>query len=115
MPKPPHLYLLVLILLASISPVARAADAKANWTKYCTRCHGDDGVGDTKQGRKLHIKNLTSAGVQSRLTENRILESLTDGVQSDEGEEKMPSFKEKLTEAERNDLVAYVRTLKGKQ
>lgn len=110
----PRLCLIALILGAFLPQVTTAADAKDNWTKHCTRCHGDDGVGNTKAGRKLHIKNLTSPGVQSRLTDTRIQESLTDGVQSDDGEEKMPSFKEKLSEAERKDLVSYIRSL-GKE
>lgn len=107
-------YFLALVLGASFTSVAAAAEAKDNWTKHCTRCHGDDGVGNTKAGRKLHIKNLTAPGVQTRLTDTRIQESLADGVQADDGEEKMPSFKEKLSEAERKDLVNYIRNLGSK-
>lgn len=111
MTKATHPHLLALIFAAVTLNVAHAVDAKDNWSKHCTRCHGDDGVGNTKMGRKLKIKNLTSPGVQSRLTDSRILEALTDGIQRDDGEEKMPSFKEKLSEAEKNELVPFIRSL----
>lgn len=103
------------IFLSSLSTsAALAADAKQNWTKQCARCHGDDGVGNTKAGRKLHIKDLTLAKIQTRLTDDRIRESVADGIKNDEGEEQMPAFREKLSESERNELVGYVRSLANK-
>ena len=108
------LHLLMLMLGALVTNLTLAAEPKENWSKHCAKCHGNEGIGNTKQGRKLHIKNLTSAGVQSRLTDKRILDSLKDGIQSDDGEEQMPSFKEKLSEAERNDLIPYIRALGSK-
>ena len=112
--KTTWLRLLALMLGALIANTTTAASVKENWSKQCSRCHGDDGIGNTKMGRKLHIKNLTSPGVQTRLTDDRIREAVRDGVQSDDGKEEMPPFKEKLTEAERNDLIPYVRSLGAK-
>ncbi len=88
-----------------------AADAKENWGEHCARCHGDTGSGNTKTGRKLKVKNLTQPRIQTRLTDDRIRESLAAGIQSDDGEELMPAFREKLTEAEREALVAHIRSL----
>ncbi len=112
--KTTRLCLLALTLGTLLANVSLAAEAKENWSKHCSRCHGDDGLGKTKMGRKLKVKNLASPGVQSRLTDERILESLQDGIQSDDGEEEMPAFNEKLTEAERGDLVPYIRALAAK-
>lgn len=112
--KTTRLSLLAFVLGALLANVALAADAKDNWSKHCSRCHGDDGLGKTKMGRKLKVKNLASPGVQSRLTDERILESLQDGIKSDDGEEEMPAFNEKLTVAERQDLIPYIRALAAK-
>lgn len=101
----------VLSAALAVSALARGADAKENWTHYCVRCHGADGTGATKMGRKLHIKNLTLGKIQTRLTDDRIREAILKGNRTDDGEEQMPSFKDKLTDAERNDLVGYIRSL----
>src|SRR5215204_6255921 len=36
---------------------AGAADVKALYEKECTKCHGDDGKGQTKMGKKLGAKD----------------------------------------------------------
>ena len=48
----------VALLIAGAVSV-RAADAKENWEKNCAKCHGPDGKGDTKMGKKLEIKDFT--------------------------------------------------------
>ena len=42
-----------------------AADAKTTWADKCVKCHGADGKGDTKMGKKLEIKDYTDAKVQA--------------------------------------------------
>ena len=42
-----------------------AADVKENWEKHCASCHGKDGKGETKAGRKADVKNLTDATYQA--------------------------------------------------
>lgn len=102
---------LAIFALLSVTSCLRGADASENWKHYCIRCHGTDGTGNTKMGRKLHIKNLTQAKIQTRLTDDRIQEAIAEGNKSDDGEEQMPSFRDKLTEAERKELVPYIRAL----
>lgn len=103
--------LFTFFLCLSTAAAAQAAGAKENWTHYCVRCHGPDGTGNTKMGRKLRIKNLTQPKIQTRLTDDRIVEAVTNGNQTDDGEELMPAFKDKLTEAERQELVGFIRAL----
>lgn len=98
-----------------LSACAFGADAKDNWSKYCVRCHGEDGAGNTKMGRKLKIKNLSSPKIQTRLSDSRIKEAILEGNQTDDGEEKMPSFRGKLNDGEIDELITYVRTLAPKQ
>ena len=41
------------------------APASENWENHCTKCHGDDGKGQTKAGKKLQLKDYTDAKVQA--------------------------------------------------
>jgi mono/diheme cytochrome c family protein len=94
------------------SPALFAAEAKENWGHFCARCHGPDGTGNTKMGRKLRLKDLSTDKMQAKLSDADILDLILDGNQEDTGKDGMPSFKDKLAPEERQALVAYVRTLK---
>ena len=43
----------------------RAADTAALYEKHCLKCHGADGKGETKMGKKVGAKDLTDAKVQA--------------------------------------------------
>lgn len=88
-------------------------DAAVLWADACARCHGEDGRGRTKPGRRLKIKDLTSPAIQQRLSERRIVETITEGKFRDDGEEQMPSFRGKLTDEEMRTLATYVKELGG--
>jgi cytochrome c553 len=90
---------------------ASAADAKENWAKTCTKCHGDDGKGKTKMGEKLGIKDLTDAKLQADLKDDQAFKSIKEGIKDSEGKIKMKPA-ENLTDDDIKALVAYVRTLK---
>jgi len=96
---------------ATITP-ANAAEAKENWGHYCARCHGPDGAANTKMGRKLKIKDLSSEKMQLKLSDEQIVDMIIEGNQEENGKDGMPSFKDKLTPEERQALVGYIRTLK---
>jgi mono/diheme cytochrome c family protein len=101
--------LLSLLLVPAFS--ARAADAKANWTANCAQCHGPDGSANTKMGKMLGAKDLTSAQVQSSFTDAQATAAIKDGVKQN-GKVTMKAFGGKLSDDEIKALVAYVRTLK---
>ncbi|MFI5335740.1 MAG: c-type cytochrome [Opitutales bacterium] len=91
---------------------AYAASASENWDNSCASCHGADGKGQTKQGKKLKLHDYTDAKVQAELKDADMLKAITDGVKI-EGKERMKAFKEELSAAEANDLVAYIRKFKS--
>ncbi|HWZ93720.1 MAG TPA: cytochrome c [Opitutaceae bacterium] len=99
----------VFLLAAALSHAAPAAD---NWEANCTKCHGADGKGETKIGKKLNLQDYTDAAVQAKMTDADMTKTITDGVLVD-GKQKMKSFKDDLSADEIKDLVAYIRKFKG--
>ena len=93
-------------MLVSVS----AADVKENWEKSCAKCHGPDGKGETKMGKKLEIKDFTDAKVQADMKEDAMLKAIKEGVK--DGEKTRMKAVEGLSDEEMKALVAYVRTLK---
>ena len=98
-----------LVLAASISLAAPAAE---NWENNCAKCHGADGKGETKVGKKLKVKDYTDAAVQAKLTDADLVKAITEGV-TEGDKEKMKSFKDTFTKDEIADLVAFVRKFKS--
>jgi len=90
-----------------------AAPVAENWENHCAKCHGADGKGQTKVGKKLKLKDYTDAKVQAEMTDADILKYINDGVKDDAGKEKMKAYKSELSAEEINDLVAYVRKFKA--
>ena len=99
----------VALLIAGAVSV-KAADAKAIWEKECAKCHGADGKGDTKMGKKVEVKDLTDAKVQADSNDEKMTKSIKDGVK-DGDKTRMKAFGD-LSDDEVKALVAYVRALK---
>ena len=93
-------------MLVSVS----AADVKENWEKICAKCHGPDGKGDTKMGKKLEIKDFTDAKYQDSLKDEAMLKAIKEGVK--DGEKTRMKAVEGLSDEEMKALVAYVRKFK---
>src|SRR5438105_12190484 len=94
------------VALAVSAGVAPAAPAADNWENLCASCHGLDGKAQTKQGKKLKLRDYTDPKVQADLKDDAMVKATTDGVFVD-GKEKMKAFKPELTAEEIKDLVAH--------
>jgi len=80
--------------------------AKPIYNEYCSNCHGDTGKGDGSDA-------MMYDPAPSDLTEPKHMNHLTDGeifYQITQGRKPMPSFRKKLTEDQRWQLVILVRT-----
>jgi len=99
------------IIFAGTALTGYAADAATNWTDSCAKCHGAEGKGDTKMGKKLSIADLTDAKVQAKFTDEEAFKSIKEGRKDDSGKVTMKAA-EGLTDEDMKALVAYVRTLK---
>jgi cytochrome c6 len=90
------------------STALAADDAAATYKAKCAMCHGADGKGETPIGKKMGIRDLTSADVQ-KMSDEELITITT------KGKNKMPGYENKLSAAQIKDLVAYIRQLaKGK-
>lgn len=100
------------LAFAFVAALSHAAPAAENWENNCTKCHGADGKGQTKVGKKLNLKDYTDAAVQAKMTDADMTKAITDGV-FEKDKEKMKAFKADLSADEIKDLVAYVRKFKA--
>jgi cytochrome c553 len=103
------LALALLTLLPALS--LQAADAKSIWQEQCAKCHGVDGRGQTKQGKKLKIPDLSTKQVQGLFTDEQGFKIIKEGVKDDNEKVAMKAA-EGVTDDEIRALVQYVRTLK---
>jgi mono/diheme cytochrome c family protein len=88
----------------------QAADVKAIWDKDCAKCHGADGKGDTKMGKKLEVKDYTDAKVQAAMKDDEMAKIIKLG-KKDGDKTKMKAFAD-LSDADVKALVAHVRSMK---
>jgi cytochrome c553 len=89
---------------------ASAGDVKENWEKSCTKCHGPDGKGDTKLGKKVDVKDFTDAKYQETLKDADMLKAIKEGVK--DGEKIKMKAAEGLNDDEMKALVTFVRGFK---
>ena len=89
---------------APTTPPDPLATARANYAKNCEACHGPEGVGGLV---KVEDKQIKVASLKSpsaiKHTDEQLAKRITNG------EEAMPAFKDKLTQAEIQDLVTFIR------
>jgi cytochrome c6 len=84
---------------------AQAAKGQDTFKAKCAMCHGADGAGATPMGKSMGLKDLGSSAIQG-MSDADLNAAITNG------KGKMPAYKGKLTDAQINDLVTYIRTLK---
>lgn len=80
------------------------------YTRRCQNCHGENGNGKGQNAEKLSVApaDFTDATGMSRVTDGELYWKIT------HGRRPMPSFKDKLTDEERWELVDYIRTFAQK-
>ena len=89
-----------------------AADVQLGTTKqlyidHCSNCHGDTGKGDGSEAMMYDPmpSDLTDPDRMSKLTDGEIYYQIT------EGRKPMPSFRKRLSEDQRWQMVVLVRSL----
>ncbi|MCP3164895.1 c-type cytochrome [Myxococcus qinghaiensis] len=101
-----------LVMSLCLAPSAYAADDVVDvWKAKCKSCHGDDGKAQTKMGQKESIVDMSQVAWQAAESDADIRQAIADGSPRNT---KMKAFKDKLTAAQIDALVGYIRTMKAK-
>jgi cytochrome c553 len=104
---------MILIAAAALTAVvvtASAADVKENWEKSCTKCHGSDGKGETKMGKKVDVKDFTDAKYQASMKDEDMFKAIKEGVK--DGDKVRMKAIDGLSDDETKALVTYIRGFK---
>ncbi len=100
---------LTAMLLITASFATASETPKMAWVKAkCVICHGEDGAGQTTEGKKRGVPDLRSEAIQKRTDAD-----LAKGIA--EGHAKMPSFRVSLDREQINLLVMYIRSVAPKK
>jgi mono/diheme cytochrome c family protein len=96
------------LLVLGFGPTARAVDGAGVFANNCVACHGPDGKAKNPAARKLGVKDLTV----STLTDAQIEQQVKEGSRNKSGVQVMPAFKDTLTPAEIQAVIAVVKALR---
>ncbi len=102
---------IIIIAALALSWTACSADVAALFEKHCVKCHGADGKGETKMGKKVGAKDLTDAKLQAELKDDNAFKAIKEGLKDKEGKIQMKPI-EGATDEEIKSLVGFVRTFK---
>jgi mono/diheme cytochrome c family protein len=109
---------LVSILAVAVGPARAAGDAAAGakiFAERCARCHGKGGEGNGPDLAKLHPAsspvNWTRSVVMKQWSDAEILAIISKGGKAVGSSPVMPAFAGKLTDAQIQDMLAFIRSL----
>jgi len=104
------LFTLSIVISALAVASARAEEAKVIYEKQCAKCHGPDGKGETKLGKKAGVKDYTDAKVQAEIKDDAAFKAIKEGIQDGDKIKMKPA--EGLSDSEIKALIAYMRAFK---
>jgi cytochrome c553 len=97
--------------LSAIAVYASDAKSKEVYDKECAKCHGADGKGDTKMGKKMGAKDYSNPKVQAEMKDDQAFKAIKEGLKDKDGKVLMKPT-EGLSDDEIKALVKYMRTFK---
>lgn len=100
-----------MLALAASATALMADDAGGLWEKSCQKCHGPDGKGDTKMGKKMDVKDFTDAKYQGSFTDAQATKAIKEGIKDGDKTKMKPA--EGLSDDDIKALVAKIRKFKA--
>ncbi len=98
---------LLAICVLVLPALSFAADSGGDlFATKCGSCHGKTGAADTPMAKNMKLRDLGSADVQ-KASDQDLKNTISNGKPP-----KMPAYQGKLTDAQIDDLVKYIRSLK---
>jgi mono/diheme cytochrome c family protein len=94
------------ILLAAFIAVPAFAQAPGadTYKAKCAMCHGADGLAATPMGKNMKILSFKDPAML-KASDAKFFTSTKNGLN------KMPAYKDKLTDQQIKDVIAFIRTL----
>jgi mono/diheme cytochrome c family protein len=85
--------------------VDEIAESRTIYLEACVGCHKEDGAGgaDDFEGKKIKVPSFQSKGAMNASDDN-LYRHIAEGE-----EDEMPAFKDKLSETQMRNLVAFIR------
>ena len=103
--------LIIIAVVAGLAFVtARAEDVKTIYKSQCAKCHGEDGKGETKMGKKAGAKDYTTPKVQTEMKDDKAFKSIKEGMK--EGDKTLMKPFDKLSDEDIKALIKHMRTFK---
>jgi mono/diheme cytochrome c family protein len=95
---------LVVILSLSCAASFAAPPGAGTYKSKCQMCHGASGMADTGAGKSMNVRPVSDPEVK-KMTEAEMI------AVTKNGKEKMPAFKDKLSDAEIKAAVDFYLSL----
>lgn len=93
----------ILVMLFAGTVSFAQSSAEALYKSKCQMCHGEKGLADSGAGKAMKVKPVTDPDVK-KMTEAQMVEAVHNGMG------KMQPYKDKLSDSQINEVVAYFRT-----
>ncbi len=106
---------MTLAAFPALSQDGDPAKGKGTYTIYCVTCHGEAGDGQGPVGKTLNPppRDFKAAEFKFGGTDQDIFDVISNGAASKGGSPLMAPWGAVIPEADRWDLVAYIRTLRA--
>jgi len=98
---------LIGVLLIGLANLGFSQTSTISYKTKCEVCHGTAGLADTPEAKHLHVLPFNDPSIVAKSDAE-----LSATIQNGSG--KMPSFKNRITDAELNNLIRYIRQVQNR-